>query len=655
MRSLLAGLKRKHLRGEQLAPTPARSPLTTVRVSSPKGGEERDLGRRDGDFEYDLLYIPSLVLDHTELILRQAGAHGDEGFAVWAGTAVDGHGFVSTLVIPQASAGPTHGEISAETTARLLESLDRRDLVPFLQIHSHPREAFLSKTDAIRPLVAIPGFISIIVPDFGFVDMNNVGQWSVHEMVAFGRWRELDAEERQRRFIIDDSVIRVNSVIEIVPLLHDLVGSSADRNLVQLREWGVDESTDRSVRLGVRLGPRPTPGRVLLCQALVDFLLRLDPLVSAVVLDAPDLDDFVQGELVRRLPLQVGARDFDTDFTVGVGPQSPASDLLVDAAGWTAAIGQLANGTDDANPVGPFSAAAMCAAEVFKWAFDKLFPVRAHQCEMESWTGQFSLFSYEFGSTSPLLGGTEISTTLIGAGGVGAGFIRTIGALGPNVSGTLDIVDHDTLGVDSLNRVAYATVEGAKSKARKVDDAIAYLRARCPNLQVGGYPELFDGYKQRVQLRADRLYDVAVTALDDDEVRWEVQRDLPRILIDGSTGRDLVARVERVEFGQYGCLGCTRRPAPARPNEDEVCDQPIDPYAPSLSFLSAFPGILAAGEVLKEAMGGGSLRGNFDHVFRYGPNPELKSMAAIRGDCQVGCGRTSKLAQFNDKYPGRIK
>lgn len=66
--------------------------------------------------------------------------------------------------------------------------------------------------------------------------------------------------------------------------------------------------------------------------------------------------------------------------------------------------------------------------------------------------------------------------------------------------------------------------------------------------------------------------------------------------------------------------------------------------------MSSFPGVLAAGEVIKEAMGTGSLRGQFDHIFRYGPNPDLIGMPAIRSDCRVGCSRPSKLRQYREKY-----
>jgi len=86
--------------------------------------------------------------------------------------------------------------------------------------------------------------------------------------------------------------------------------------------------------------------------------------------------------------------------------------------------------------------------------------------------------------------------------------------------------------------------------------------------------------------------------------------ELPRILIDGPTGRDMNARVERVEFGQYGCLGCSRHSSTSASDVDVDCDEPPDDCAPSLSFVSSLPGILAAGETIKEAMGCGQLRGS---------------------------------------------
>jgi molybdopterin/thiamine biosynthesis adenylyltransferase len=437
-------------------------------------------------------------------------------------------------------------------------------------------------------------------------------------------------------------------MLSIVPKLHDLVGSSASRTVAQLRDLGVDPS-DRQVRIAVTVGSSSRPAQRLLAEALVDMVLRLDPLIGQVVIDAPN-EDAIVADLTVRLPLVVTEAAVAPDLSIGIGTSSSSVDLIVDAAGWVAAIGGPAHANDDGNPIGALAGAALTAGEVFKWAFTTTYQDRAQSLQLTPWMGTFSFFSYADDDASLSLSDVRIDTTLIGAGGVGAGFIRAMAALGVRVSGSLDLVDADVWTVDNLNRVSYASLDAAQRGAEKVAEATTFLQRHCPNLVLTPYPMTFDAFKRRTPRREDRRYDVIVTGLDNDDARWEVQRDLPRILIDGATGRDMVARVERVEFGRCGCLGCSRVPAPVAPGHPVNCDAPPDECAPSLSFLSAFPGILAAGEVIKEAQSGGGFRGRFDHVFRYGPNPDLVSTPGFRTDCTVGCQRESKLAQYHRKY-----
>lgn len=439
-------------------------------------------------------------------------------------------------------------------------------------------------------------------------------------------------------------------MLSIVPKLHELVGSSASRTVAQLQHLGVDPS-DRQVRVAVVVGSSARPAQRLLAGTLVDMVLRLDPLVSEVIVDSPD-EHALAADLITRLPIVVtDGATIEADYSIGIGTPARTVDLAADAAGWIAAIGTPATAADDGNPIGALVGASLTAAEVFKWAFTTTYPDRSMALQLSPWTGTFSFFSYTDDDASPALADVRIDTTLIGAGGVGAGFVRAIAALGPRVFGSLAIVDADVLTVDNLNRVSYAILDAALRDELKVTEATAYLRRHCPHLVVMPCPMTFDTFKRRIPRREDRRYDVIVTGLDDDDIRWEVQRDLPRILIDGATGRDMVTRVERVEFGRYGCLGCSRVPAPAVPGQPVNCDAPPDEVAPSLSFLSAFPGILAAGEVIKEAGPGGSLRGRFDHVFRYGPNPDMVGTPGFRPDCTVGCQRPSKLDQYRRKYP----
>lgn len=198
-----------HRRNSPAATPELQAPLVASRIAVGTRAPLRTFDRRDVEFTFYRVFVPSLMIDHTELILRQAGVVGHEGFVVWAGTIGHTDAYVSSLIIPRATSSSTHGAISSETTSKVLEALDSRDLVPILQIHSHPQRAFLSETDAIRPIVAVPGFISIVIPDFGFVDLADVNLWSAHEFVSMRNWHELTGDEKRNRFVIDDSIIRV--------------------------------------------------------------------------------------------------------------------------------------------------------------------------------------------------------------------------------------------------------------------------------------------------------------------------------------------------------------------------------------------------------------------------------------------------------------
>lgn len=168
-----------------------------------------DFGRRSASLRWDRLIVPTLVIDHTELTLRQAGIRGEEGFLLWAGTITGDLAFVSTVVIPEVAAAATHGYVAEEIVAESLRLLDHHDLQPIAQIHSHPRRAFLSEIDASRPFVADPGFVSIVVPSFAFVDLADTSTWSIHTYLGAGAWRELKKTEVSSRIVIDPSLLRV--------------------------------------------------------------------------------------------------------------------------------------------------------------------------------------------------------------------------------------------------------------------------------------------------------------------------------------------------------------------------------------------------------------------------------------------------------------
>jgi hypothetical protein len=204
------GRRRNRVVPPAIADSEPIAPLGIARVVTGSRFPEQPSQRRHVNFQnVARLYVPSLLLDYSLLFLRQAGARGEELFLVWAGTLFGSTAVVSSVVVPKAASGALHGEIPPDIAGRVFESLDSRDLVALAQVHSHPARAFLSHIDEERPLFALRGFLSIIVPDFGFVDIDALSDWGVYEYQAKRSWREFNTEEKRDLLVADDSLILV--------------------------------------------------------------------------------------------------------------------------------------------------------------------------------------------------------------------------------------------------------------------------------------------------------------------------------------------------------------------------------------------------------------------------------------------------------------
>jgi molybdopterin/thiamine biosynthesis adenylyltransferase len=444
------------------------------------------------------------------------------------------------------------------------------------------------------------------------------------------------------------------TVLTLRPGLHELVSPEESRTLRQLEVLGVDTADEpKGSVVSIEVSPEASPARRLLARATLDYVLRLDPLVTEVRVDG--FEETELAELAERVPYEhVTAGDEAASYTVSIGAPVGGADLVADGHGWLAAIGNVLEqpAEEMLNPVGPLAAAALAAGEVFKAVFALSYPDAPLTRRFVGATGTFSCFDYSFDGANPPIELFTIDAFLVGLGGVGAAAVRTLGELGANVRGRLRLVDADKLSTDNLNRVLYARWRAAVEKDRKVDEAKLYLDARLPNVDISRHRETFEEFKRELApRRQDRRFDVVITGLDNDEARHEVQRDLPRVLIDGATGRDTNLTVERSVIGEWGCLGCTRQmDAPVDP--DANCDDPPDDRAPSLSFVSGLAGTLAAAELIKEATAPeAALRGSFDHIFIYGLNPDLVSEPAFSPTCRIDCQDPARLRAYNEKYP----
>jgi len=66
-----------------------------------------------------------------------------------------------------------------------------------VQVHTHPGAAFHSSTDDEYPIVHTPGFLSLVIPNFGLGSVGFSGAY-LTEIGAGGEWHEAKPTNRIR-------------------------------------------------------------------------------------------------------------------------------------------------------------------------------------------------------------------------------------------------------------------------------------------------------------------------------------------------------------------------------------------------------------------------------------------------------------------------
>lgn len=134
------------------------------------------------------------LLEETQVALRNGSAGRRESTVLWAGRPLDcSTGLVSHLLLPAFSSRRDFLTISKEERVAVATFLRAEGLLAFADLHTHPREAFLSEPDRARPFSRRDGFYAIVIPDFATRAPGL--DWRFYE-AGGGDWREAQADER---------------------------------------------------------------------------------------------------------------------------------------------------------------------------------------------------------------------------------------------------------------------------------------------------------------------------------------------------------------------------------------------------------------------------------------------------------------------------
>ncbi len=151
--------------------------------------------------------IQSLVIQETEAFLHHVGCtQGVEALVLWAGTVDEGIARIGQVFVPEQRGYRTpqghYLVVDPASTARIREACLDLGLLPLVQVHSHPQEAFHSARDDRYPILKRVGCLSIVVPHFARSPMGQLTGCSVNELEPGGHWREWTTTEIRHRLQI---------------------------------------------------------------------------------------------------------------------------------------------------------------------------------------------------------------------------------------------------------------------------------------------------------------------------------------------------------------------------------------------------------------------------------------------------------------------
>ncbi len=124
--------------------------------------------------------ITKSILNSTFEFLQEYGQRDLESHALWVGGKTNTVFRVSEVWFPKQTNTPISYEVSEEEEFRINKKLNDESLMVMCQIHTHPSFAFHSYTDDEGSALVLPGSLSIVIPDYGFIQKDDCSMWEVY-------------------------------------------------------------------------------------------------------------------------------------------------------------------------------------------------------------------------------------------------------------------------------------------------------------------------------------------------------------------------------------------------------------------------------------------------------------------------------------------
>ena len=149
-------------------------------------------------------HIKKAVLNETSKHLKKYGKKESESLVFWGGWLDENcEAHVTACKIPNDVKWGLGVRVDLDGMLKLMDELIKDDLILLAQIHSHPGDFGHSYGDNLTASSYRRGYISIVVPNWGLIDLLDLSRCYVHEYERNWRWTLLEKEEVKERFKIE--------------------------------------------------------------------------------------------------------------------------------------------------------------------------------------------------------------------------------------------------------------------------------------------------------------------------------------------------------------------------------------------------------------------------------------------------------------------
>ena len=138
--------------------------------------------------------IPIKVLDSTFDFLQKYGRKQLESHAIWVGKKTDTTFDILGTWFPVQINSAISYEVPEEEEFRINVKLNKKKLITIAQIHTHPYSAFHSSVDDEGSELVLIDSLSIVIPNFGFIEKDDLTQWKVYRYTGKS-WEYLHEQE----------------------------------------------------------------------------------------------------------------------------------------------------------------------------------------------------------------------------------------------------------------------------------------------------------------------------------------------------------------------------------------------------------------------------------------------------------------------------